>query len=51
MSKSLKWILLIVAILVVVFLVFRTKGGGAKIEIVATEKATKRTIIRKQKLK
>ncbi|MBK9465345.1 MAG: efflux RND transporter periplasmic adaptor subunit [Chitinophagaceae bacterium] len=45
MSKSLKWILLIVAILVVVFLVFRRKGGGAKIENVATEKAIKRTII------
>jgi len=45
MSKSLKWILLIVALLTVIFLVFRRKGGGAKIENVATEKATKRTII------
>ena len=45
MSKSLKWILLIVALLTVIFLVFRRKGGGAKIENVATEKAIKRTII------
>ncbi|MDZ4809142.1 MAG: efflux RND transporter periplasmic adaptor subunit [Bacteroidota bacterium] len=45
MNKLLKWTLLIIAILAVVFIVLRMKGGGTKIEKVATEKAAKRTII------
>ncbi len=45
MSKTLKWTLLIVAILAVVLIVFRMKDGSSKIEKVATEKAAKRTII------
>ncbi len=45
MNRTLKWTLLIVAILAVVFIVLRMKGGSSKIEKVATEKAAKRTII------
>ena len=44
MKKSLKWSLLILAILIVVFLVIRKNGGNSKTEKVATEKAAKRTI-------
>ncbi|OSZ80869.1 hypothetical protein CAP36_06410 [Chitinophagaceae bacterium IBVUCB2] len=45
MSKSLKWILLIVGIIAVVFLVMKMKGSGSSTEKVAVEKAVKRTII------
>lgn len=45
MNKSLKWVLLIVAIVAIIFIVLRIKSGGSKIEKVATEKAAKRTII------
>lgn len=45
MRKSLKWTLLIAAILVAVFIIVRMKGSGTAIEKVAIEKATRRTII------
>ena len=45
MSKSLKWILLIVVILAAAFIIRRMMVGNSKIEKVATEKATLRTII------
>ena len=45
MNKTLKWILLIVAILLVAFLIQRKIAAGSKLEKVATEKAAKRTII------
>lgn len=45
MSKSLKWILSLIAILVIGFIIVWMKGGGTPIEKVATEKAVKRTII------
>lgn len=45
MSKSLKWILLIVGIIAVVFLIMKMKGSGSSTEKVAVEKAVKRTII------
>ena len=44
MKKSLKWSLLILAVLIVVFIVIRKKGGNSKTEKVATEKAAKRNI-------
>ena len=45
MNKRLKWILIIVALLAVIFLVIKKVGGSKKEEKVAVEKATKRTII------
>ena len=45
MNKSLKWTLVILAILAVVFIAIRMKGGNSKVEKVATERAAKRTII------
>ncbi|MEO7983721.1 MAG: efflux RND transporter periplasmic adaptor subunit [Bacteroidota bacterium] len=45
MNKNLKWILIIAAILVAAYLLFKmVKGSGKKIEKVATEKVSKRTI-------
>ncbi|MEO7924018.1 MAG: efflux RND transporter periplasmic adaptor subunit [Chitinophagaceae bacterium] len=45
MSKSLKWGLLIVGLLVIAFFVSRKMLAGDKTEKVATEKASRRTII------
>jgi len=45
MSKSVKWILLIVAIGIAGFVFYKIKGRGEATEKVATEKAAKRTII------
>ena len=45
MNKLLKWTLVILAILAVVFIAIRMKGGNSKVEKVATERAAKRTII------
>lgn len=45
MSKRLKWILFIVAAILVIFFIGKKMGAGKKTEKVAVEKATKRTII------
>ncbi len=45
MSKGLKWTLIIVGGLVLVFVLVKMMKGGKKMEQVATAKATKRTII------
>ena len=45
MSKTLKWILITAAILVVIFLVAKKFGSGKKEEKIAIEKAAKRTIV------
>lgn len=45
MSKSLKWILPLVAVIAVVFFVTKRTGGNNKTEKVATEKVAPRTII------
>ncbi len=46
MNKRLKWILIILGVLVLVFLIAKKITGGSKSELkVATEKATRRTII------
>lgn len=45
MSKSLKWTLLIIALLAAVFIMMKMKGGKSKIEKVSVEKAARRTII------
>ncbi|MBC7873135.1 MAG: efflux RND transporter periplasmic adaptor subunit [Ferruginibacter sp.] len=45
MSKSAKWILVIVGILAASFVIFKMKSKGSKTEKVTTEKAAKRTII------
>ncbi|MEP6700644.1 MAG: efflux RND transporter periplasmic adaptor subunit [Bacteroidota bacterium] len=45
MGKSLKWILLIIGLLLAIFIVRKMMTGNSKIEKVATEKATQRTII------
>ncbi|HUR65069.1 MAG TPA: efflux RND transporter periplasmic adaptor subunit [Chitinophagaceae bacterium] len=44
-NKKLKWTLIIVGALVLIFLVMGRLGGGDKTEKVATEKAVKRTIV------
>src|SRR5882762_8682447 len=46
MNKTLKWILIIVGILVLLFIVVKVLGGGGdKGEKVAIEKVTRRTVI------
>jgi HlyD family secretion protein len=45
MKKSVKWILIIVAVLGVLFLLSKVFGGGDDLTKVATEKAARRTII------
>lgn len=45
MNKTLKWTLIIVAVLAIVFIAVKKFGGGKKAEKVATEKAVRRTII------
>ena len=45
MNKKLKWVLIILAILLGLFLIIQKIRGGEKTEKVATEKAAKRTII------
>lgn len=45
MGKSWKWILLIIGLLLAIFIVRKMMTGNSKIEKVATEKATQRTII------
>src|SRR5436190_352828 len=45
MNKKLKWTLIILGIVLVLFLGMKMFGGGDKTEKVATEKASKRTII------
>ncbi|MEQ1676807.1 MAG: efflux RND transporter periplasmic adaptor subunit [Chitinophagaceae bacterium] len=45
MNKKLKWTLIILGILLVLFLVAKSMGGKEKTEKVAVEKASKRTIV------
>jgi HlyD family secretion protein len=45
MNKKLKWALIIIGILLALFAISKTMGGGDKTEKIAVEKATKRTII------
>ncbi len=45
MNKKLKWALIVVGGLIVLFMVRKALSGGAKIEKVATAKAEKRTIV------
>ena len=45
MSKSLKWTLLIIGLVVIAFFISRKMLGGDKTQKVSTEKATRRTII------
>jgi HlyD family secretion protein len=45
MNRSLKWVLIIAGILIAVFILMKWRGGGAKIEKVAVEKAARRTIV------
>lgn len=45
MNKKLKWILIILGILALIFIIMKVAGGGDKAVKVATEKAVKRTIV------
>ncbi len=45
MNKKLKWVLIILGILALIFIIMKVAGGGDKTVKVATEKAMKRTIV------
>ena len=45
MNKKLKWELIILGILALIFIIMKVAGGGDKTVKVATEKAVKRTIV------
>ena len=45
MNKKLKWVLIILGILALIFIIMKVAGGGDKTVKVATEKAVKRTIV------